>query len=677
MSEKNLQYLTSQIDEESLPAKDLAGLFERRTEEYRDKVIYHYLEDGLNETSRITFGEMNRQVKAVAAYLQQKYRKGDRAVMLYPSGINFIVSLFGCFYSGIIGVPAYPPRKNRLFDRFEAIMKDSAPSFILTTEKIKQDLVKNFPEEPVLKGLEIITYEEAIETSGEGWENPGIEPGDTAMLQYTSGSTGMPNGVILTHRNILHNSEFIKQAFGHDENSMGVNWLPGFHDMGLIGALMQPPYLGATNAIIPPATFLMRPQNWLKAIGKFRATTAGGPNFGFDYCVDKVSEEDLAEIDLSTVNPLYTGAEPVRKKTLEQFTRKFSRCGFTIDKFYPCYGMAESVLIVTGVELGDKPLYFNADSKALEKGLVKEGEGNDGTITLVGCGRPWAGTSVAIVDAENRSVLPGGRVGEIWTMGPSVAQGYRNQPGNTKETFEAFLADGRGPWLRTGDLGFIHQGQLFITGRIKDLIIIRGRNHYPQDIELSVQESHEAINKGLVAAFPVEKETGEELVVTAEIKRTHLRDLNAGEVLATIRSALSSVHQLEAAAIVLLRTNSIPITSSGKIQRFECRNQYLEGTLQTVAAWERPAGEKSAVIPDEEFIIAWMKEWIAGKLDIDKDTIDETLPVDKLGLDSVMAVVMAKDAEEEFGMEWPLDLFLEETTLEKIAQKGRELLGAG
>lgn len=669
-----LQRLSSTIDPKILPAGNLVELFEKRTGERPEKMIYSFLEDGLNVASSITYGEMNSRAKSIAAYLQKHHEKGDRALMLFPSGIEFIVSLVGCFYSGIIAVPAYPPKKNRLFERFEAIANDCSPAVILTTEKIHSDLVKNFPGEDVLQNVQYAVYEEIADKYADEWEDPDVGSRDIAMLQYTSGSTGMPNGVILTHENILYNSEFIKQAFGHDENLVGVNWLPGFHDMGLIGALLQPLYVGGCNYIIPPNVFLMRPQNWLKAIGKYKAITAGGPNFAYEYCVDRVKDEDLEEIDLSTVNPLFSGAEPVRKHTLKKFTDKFKNTGLSEKQFYPCYGMAESVLIITGGELNDPPLYFHAEVADLLNGLVTGKEYEDDAATFVGCGRPMAGTDIAIVDTRTLDVAPGGIIGEIWVKGPSVAPGYWNQPGKTKETFNASLPDGSGPWLRTGDLGFIEEGQLFITGRMKDLIIVRGRNYHPTDIELTVEGAHEAVNKGSVAAFPVETKKGEQLAVAAEIKRTFLRELNEDEVFAAIRSAVTEDHQLEAAAIVLLRTNTLPKTSSGKIQRFECRNQYLEGTLHTVGSWKQPETEMTLPNRDEELIIAWMKNWIAEKLDIEKDGIDETVPVDKLGLDSVMAVVMAQDAEEEFGIEWPLDLFLEETTLEKIAKKGRELL---
>lgn len=668
------QILTSPIDEKLLPEGTIVDVFELRTANSPDKTIYYFLEDGINVKEEITYAEMNRKVKGMAAYLQANYKKGDRALLLFPNGLEFIISLFACFYSGIVGVPAYPPRKNRLFRRFESIINDCDPAFILATSRIRDDLQKNFSTEPSLKEKKIEVYEEIENLEPENWTMPDLDPDDLVFLQYTSGSTGTPNGVMLTHRNLIVNSEFIKQAFGHDEDVICVHWLPGFHDMGLIGALLQPLYCGGSNTIIPPGVFLMRPQSWLKAISKFRATTSGGPNFSFDYCVDRIKDEDIEGLDLTSVNPFYSGAEPVREKTLENFAERFKGTGLKKSQFYPCYGMAESVLIITGTVLDEEPLYFHVDKEALKKGQVKETSGDDNSTSFVGCGKPFMGATVAIVDTEKYTIAERGSIGEIWTMGPSVTKGYWNNPERTRETFEAYLDDGSGPWLRTGDLGFIEKGQLFITGRKKDLIIIRGRNYHPTDIELSVEETHQAINKGSVAAFSVDTDHGEQLAVAAEIKRTFLRDFDKDEVFDAIRSAITSDYQVEAYAIELLYTNSLPKTSSGKIQRFECRNGFMDGTLKSITSWKNPSLNKPALAIGEDTILTWMKEWIAGKLDIDKDTIDETVPVDKLGLDSVMAVVMAKDAEEEFGIEWPLDLFLEETTLERIAKKGSELL---
>lgn len=668
-----------------VPWESLVGMFEANSARHPGKVIYYFLEDGLNETSRVTFGEMNQRVRSIAAALQQRYHKGERALMLFPPGIEFIVALFGCFYAGVIGVPAYPPRKNRLFERFGAIVNDCSPSLILTTQKIREDIRKNFSGEKCLEDIDFLVYED-VETGMESlWREPVIDPADIALLQYTSGSTGTPNGVMVSHRNILQNSAFIANAFGHDENAFGVNWLPGFHDMGLIGALMQPPFLGATNAIIPPNIFLQRPMNWLRAISKYRATTAGGPNFALDFCVERMKHEELEGVDLGTVRPFYCGAEPIRKETLERFAAAFHPYGFRPDQLYPCYGLAESVLIVTGGALDEAPVTCTVDASALEKGRVLLVDtGHPHARAFVSCGYPWQGTRIAIVDSALSIVNVEGKVGEIWVSGPSVAQGYWNKPEETEKTFRAYLADtGEGPFLRTGDLGFIHEGHLYISGRIKDLIIIRGLNHYPHDIEHTVSGAHDALQSGAIAAFSIEDEGVEHLALACEIRRTHMRDLDAEAVFLAIRQAVAEVHQLQVHAIALVRTGTIPKTSSGKIQRLTARKEFLNNELELLDSWK--AEHPSTTTQHSELstqhstlntqqIESWLLSWMSKELNIAADRIDVTKPVTAYGLDSMKAVILARDAEDHFGIEWPLEMFLEETTVQSLAIKGKTLL---
>ncbi len=327
MTDNSLQILTSSYNNEDLPASDLVDLVEFWAGKSPEKVLYYLLDDGENETERITYGQFRQKVISIASTIQTKAAKGDRVLLLFPTGIDFICSLFGCFYAGVIGVPTYPPRKNRMFSRFQGIIQDASPACILCTSKIHDIIHNNFADEDCLKGVEFIIHENITNESSNRWEKPVINPEDIAILQYTSGSTGRPRGVMVSHDNIIRNSQFIKVAFGHSEHLVGANWLPGFHDMGLIGTLMQFIYSGGSNVIIPPNEFLMRPHNWLKAITRFKATTVGGPNFALDYCVDRVNEEQKNEIDLSTVNPFFCGSEPIRKASLEKFTRYFSECG--------------------------------------------------------------------------------------------------------------------------------------------------------------------------------------------------------------------------------------------------------------------------------------------------------------------------------------------------------------
>jgi acyl-CoA synthetase (AMP-forming)/AMP-acid ligase II/acyl carrier protein len=672
------QILVSGSENVYVPDNTIVEVCERNAGRNPGKILYYFLEDGLNETSRITFGEMQLRAKAIAGELQTKYTKGDRALMLFPPGIEFIVSLFGCFYSGIIAVPAYPPRKNRLFERFESIVNDSRPSVIITTRKLKEDIQKNFYDKKCLQGIDILEYEEIGDEKVELFRDPGLTGDDLALLQYTSGSTGTPHGVMVSHRNIIVNSEFIRQAFRHDENLMGVNWLPGFHDMGLIGALLQPLYVGGSNAIIPPNSFLLRPMNWLRAISKYRSDTAGGPNFALDFCVSHFKADELEGADLSSVKPFFCGAEPIRKETLERFCETFKPYHFRPEQLYPCYGLAESVLIVTGGHLDEKPVYLHVNAGDIEKGIVTPVSPDDPeSRAFVSNGFPWLGTTVAIVDPASCKINPAGVIGEIWVSGPSITKGYWNNPEETERTFRAYLADtGEGPFLRTGDLGFIHDGHLYISGRIKDLIIIRGLNHYPHDIEHTAELAHEALQTGAVAAFSVDIDNEERLVIAGEVKRTFLRDLKPGEVFESVMEAVAENHQLQVYSIVLLKPGSLPKTSSGKIQRYACKTEYLRNELEIIANQttdRRPeTGDRRPSTADQ--IQDWLIAWMVKELKISRGSIDIDKQITAYGLDSLKAVVLARDAEDYFGVEWPLELFLEETSVRQIAAKGRDLM---
>ncbi len=673
----NLQFLNSEEYKEGFPGENLRDILEKYASETPDKVLFYFLEDGFNEKEHITYAQMSSLAKNMAARLLTKYEKGDRLLMLFPPGIEFIVGLFTCFYAGIIAVPAYPPRKNRMFSRFEAIINDCQPAAILTTRKIYEDIYKNFLRKDVFKEVAFIIYEEILSEDVIHYNDPGIETDDIVLLQYTSGSTGRPNGVILNHKNILYNSEFIRQAFGHKKGLKTVHWLPAFHDMGLIGGIIQPFYMHGANIIIPPNSFLSRPMSWPRAVSKYKANTSGGPNFSFNYCVERMNTEELEGIDLSGVRPFYCGAEPIRKDTLVKFAEAYKDYNFNSDQFYPCYGLAESTLIVSGGELYDEPKYLTVDALELEKGYIKEVENEDNSSrTFVGCGFPWAGTKIAIVEPESKEIHPPGKIGEIWVSGPSVAMGYWNNPELSEKTFQAVTKDGQGPFLRTGDLGFIHDFQLYVTGRMKDLIIIRGLNYSPEDIEFTAISSHDTLQSGAGAAFSVDAEHEEVLVFVCEVKRAAMRDLVAEEVMEAIRQSISENHQIRVSAIALLRPGSIPKTSSGKIQRHAARKEFLANELDILVKWEvNPevyaspgSGHPTGTVNQ------WIKVWMGKELHIDPASIDENKPVSVYGMDSMKTVILARDAEDYFGVEFPLDLLMEATTVAKIAELGRRFL---
>jgi acyl-CoA synthetase (AMP-forming)/AMP-acid ligase II len=494
-------------------SESLVEIISKRAELQPDNVVYRYLGDGVNETESFTFKEIDRVARSIAQALSRKLNKGDRVLLLFPQGLQYVAALYGCFYGGFIAIPAYPPRRNREMDRINSIIEDSGAAAGLVTEEVFKTIERNFAEDELLKGMEWFEYEKISNDP----EPPAIktfpEPDQVAFIQYTSGSTGNPKGVMITHKNIIYNSDFIRRSFGFDENTIGMNWLPIFHDMGLVGGIFQAAFLGLINIGMPPVAFLKNPLNWLKAIDKYKATTGGGPNFSYDYCVQKIKPEEVEGLDLSSIKNFYCGGEPVRRKTFEDFPKAFAGAKVRTNQMFAVYGMAETTLIVTGKDPAAEPSFVRVDQEALSKNKLVFVTKNEKGIDLVSNGHVWMETRVKIVNPETFEEVDENGIGEVWISGPTVAKGYWNKPEENKRTFEAYTANGDGPWLRSGDLGFMYKEELYITGRLKDLIIIRGVNYYPNDIEYSVQQSHEAFRPNAGAAFSLSKEGVEKLVI--------------------------------------------------------------------------------------------------------------------------------------------------------------------
>ena len=672
------QLLASGLDGTVFPARTMVERLLQHDKNIPQKIVYILLDDSINEKESITYGELVVKARAIAKTPRDKGNKGNRMSLLFPTGIEFITSFFGCLFAGMVAVPTYPPKRNKANERFHAIIDDSSPAFIISTRDIYEEVNGN----DLLGDSHVIgswlIFEDIDPALSPSWKDPEITEDDLALLQYTSGSTGTPNGVMVSHGNIIYNSEFIRQSFGFDEHSVGVNWLPNFHDMGLIGCLIQAAYLGATNVIIPPLSFLKNPANWFRAVSKYNATTAGGPNFAFDYCIEKITDEDLSEFSLESLRTLYCGAEPVRDRTMKLFTQKFRASGFQASQLFPVYGMAEVVLILSGGDFRAEPVYLSLDTRELENNRVQETKQGDHSRTFTACGYPWVGMQVAIIDPETRIPSQEGMIGEIWASGPSVAQGYWNDPETTDRIFNAYIAGSEnGPWLRTGDLGFIHNGQLYVSGRLKDLIIIRGANYFPNDIEHTVENAHEAIRQNACAAFSSDINGEEQLVVAAELERNFMRNLPENEVMESISENIFREYNIQPHAIVLIRAGSILKTSSGKIQRSAVRNAWKHDELNIVAKWERPLlqQEKAAGLPFRPaYIREWLINWMSQKLEINPDNIDPDKPVSAYGLDSISAVSLERDVREQFGIEWPIESFLKENTVNQLVAEGIELL---
>ena len=534
------------------------------------------------EEHSLTYAELDSLARSGAAKLLEHCAPGDRALLIYQPGLDYVIALFACLYAGVISVPSYVPRPNRPLSRLEAIMANAEPKVALTTRELLNAPKGMFRQQPLANLPRLATNDIPADASVE-FSVPWISAETPVILQYTSGSTASPKGVTLTHGNIVDNTAAIEKNFPLSSESSTVFWLPPYHDMGLIGGILQPLCTGFPVCLMSPVAFLQRPSRWLQTISRLRATCSGGPNFAYDLCVRRVSDEEMGEMDLSSWKIAFNGAEPIRKQTLDDFSEKFARCGFQRSSFHPCYGLAESTLMATGMDRDRTGLQFqNLSRTALEKDQIQPPLANDDECTLVSSGCAAGNQEIRIVDPASAESLPSERVGEVWISGPSIAAGYWGRPKETEETFRAHLATGEGPFLRTGDLGFLQGSQLYITGRIKDLIIIRGQNYYPHDLEFTAQRCHPALQPSSAAAFSVQRDGIEQLILTQEVDgRLNPGDLK--EITARISASISETHDLHVDQIILVKPWTIPRTTSGKIQRYLCRAAYVAGTLQTLS----------------------------------------------------------------------------------------------
>ncbi len=654
-----------------------------RAAEVPDWPLYTFLADGEVEVERLTHASLDQAAGRIAAALRAVAAPGERALLLYPPGLDFIAAFFGCLYAGVVAVPAYPPHPRRDSPRLRAIARDAAPAVVLTTSALRATAGPRMAQAPELEGAVWLATDDLPAAD---WREPAPAADDLAFLQYTSGSTALPKGVMVSHGNLVHNERMIGAAFAQDAGSVVVGWLPLYHDMGLIGNVLQPLASGGRCVLMAPVAFLQRPRRWLEAISRYGATTSGGPNFAYDLCVRRVPEGEREGLDLASWRVAYNGAEPVRAETLERFAAAFGACGFRRESFYPCYGLAEATLFVAGGAPGGGYRVRSVDAAALERHrAVPPAEGAP-IRELVGCGGAWEGQRIAIVmpdvGPDTGSELPPGRIGEIWVSGPSVAQGYWRRPGQTAHDFRAVLASApEGPrFLRTGDLGFVLDGELFVTGRLKDLVILRGRNHYPQDLELTAERAHPALRAGSGAAFAVDVEGEERLVLVYEVDRHPGASVDA--IADAVRRAVAEEHEVQVHRVVLVRAGTVPKTSSGKIQRRACRAAELGNTLAVVGASLEPKVEErtaattalaadslAALDPAERraALVADLQARAARLLGV--AGADPARPLTELGMDSLAAVELKAEVEAAFGVAIPLAELAEGVSLEGVAEQ--------
>ena len=657
---------------------NLVSILNYRSEQTPEQIAYIFLKDGEKQEHKITYGQLCQNAKSIATYLQASVPQDSRALLLYPQGLDFISAFLGCLYAGIIAVPVYPPKSNQKMTRLESIIKDSAPHIILTTsfllENIKNKLTNGFN----LSDIQWLTTDTVNTGEASNWILTNISNDSLALLQYTSGSTGKPKGVMISHENIIYNSGYIQEAGNITTSDIAISWLPTFHDMGLIFGVIQPLYTGFLGVIMSPESFLQKPILWLEAITQYHGTISGSPNLGYSLCTQKISPEQQQSLDLHRWRIAYSGSEPIRKKTLEEFSDNFNKTGFQSHYFYPCYGMAEATLMISGCSPNNEPVYFNAELKALEEGYAVEVDlDNKNNKQIVGCGHALLDTDIRIVDPNNLIQCLDNQVGEVWVHSSSVAQGYWNQEEKTVETFQAKLIEtGNKNFLRTGDLGFMRDRELFITSRLKDLIIIWGRNHYPQDIEFSVQQSHKALRLDCGAAFVIEVDNQEKLVIVQEVERTFLVKLDVDEVVSAIRETVSLNHDLQVYAIALIKPASIPKTSSGKIQRYACRQKFLQSDLAIVGEWRQNIADIDLSLDveaihegvvDQETIEGWLTTKIANSLGLVPEEIDPEESFASYGLDSSVALGLTGDLAAWLNLELETILFWEYPKISRLA----------
>ncbi len=564
-----------------------------------DRTACIFLPDHGGE-EKLSYGELDRRARAVAVVLSESGAIGERAFLFYPPGQDYLVAFLGCLYAGVVAIPAYPPdptRLDRTLPRLMAIMHNARPRHVLTTAAIRVLAAGMFQIAPELAKMDWLATDTVEPDAAERYQAPVWNSQMLAFLQYTSGSTGHPKGVMLDHGNLLANLDMIQRNFGMRSDDKVASWLPPYHDMGLIGTILEPLYVGGQAILLSPMGFLRKPRRWLEAITQYRANVTGGPNFGYDLCVRKIPKEQRAGLDLSMLEVAFVGAEPIRARTLKSFAEAFAPCGFRKSSYLPCYGLAEATLLVSGAAGENSDIRgggyrtMSVDKADYEAGQIRLSEDPTANLSITGSGHMSPALDIQIVDPNTLRICDAGQVGEIWLAGPSIARGYWEREEDTRNIFGAQLTDGQsGNYLRTGDLGFLRGRELFICGRRKDLIIIRGRNLHPQDIEAVVESSHAQLRPGCCAAFSVEIKDEERLVIAVEVAAPQLSPIASEEIHGAVQEAVAMAHGLRIDELVLLPPGTIAKTSSGKIQRRACRTAFLDGSLQRVLISGLPSG---------------------------------------------------------------------------------------
>lgn len=634
-----------------------------------NKIAFRYVQDLGIPPQELSNKDLWQKSAAIANFLLGVADSGSRIMLLFPPGIDYIKAFYGCLLAGMVAVPLYPPRRNVKSDRIINVAKSCQSVIALTSELEMANTQASWVKQNTT-GLSLCFYStDTIATSAHDFIPLDIDPSVPAFLQYTSGSTGIPKGVIITHENIMANVSYLSAMASGTQQDVFVNWLPLFHDLGLVTAVLWPVYLGASSTLMAPATFVGNPGAWLKTISHYRGSMCGAPNFAYDLCTDKVSDADLSSLDLSCWRVAYNAAEPVRAETLNKFLNRFSHCGFKEEAFYPGYGMAEATVFITGGNSAVKPTHISVNKKTiLEHKLELVDEADLMATTLVSCGTSMLPHDVRIVDPNTGCELSDGNVGEIWFSGPSVSPGYWGLAELSGATFNQKIVGqdiNANCYLKTGDLGVIWSGELFVTGRIKDLIILRGRNYYPQDLEASTAAAHAAVRQGYCAAFSVSEGNIEQLFVVAEIERKYVRTINTEEVVSAVRQRVALDHQVSVDYVVLLKPYKIPVTSSGKIQRSLTRKLFLAKELDIIAQ-AKSVSVNTYVAPSSEIESLLSAIW-CSVLELDRIGIADNFF--DLGGSSLKALEASAEVRKKFdSIDIDIEQLMEFPTIAQLAR---------
>lgn len=688
-------------------------------------MLYRFLSSEDDSIQTMTYGALAEQAKAIAVTLQQKkLQPGDRVILIYPPGLELISAYFGCLYAGITAVPVYPPLTPYLVEKLQRVLVNSQSKLLLTTSSIQEKLqqlklLKQITFVPILKKLAQHYFAKRLDLAqwdvekinwlstndidsqlAKQWQSLAIKGDHLAFLQYTSGSTGHPKGVMLTHSNLLNNLSILHQVCRGGRNSSGVNWLPPYHDMGLIGVILLAIFMGCSSTLMSPISFLRNPKKWLKAISDYRVSICAAPNFAYDYCVSKIKEEDRVGLDLSSWEVALNGAEPIHFETLERFYQAFKQCGFRKEAIFPCYGLAEATLYVSGSGCMNGFQYNYFSDLGLQQNRVEPLEKNAlKAKAIVSCGIP--SQEVVIVDPNTCERCAPNAIGEIWIKGPSVAKGYWQNAEETEAVFHARIQpSGQDEFLRTGDLGFLYQGQLYITGRIKDLIIIHGMNYYPQDIEHTVNHSHSSIRNGCTAAFTVTTSSldskiltsiskslvtsstskfidEEKIIIVTELTPNHEKsEENYRKICEVISQAIAENHELAVHSILLIKAKTLPKTTSGKLRRRHTKTLFENQQLDVLFQWQ--AGEiqipKTEIREPATAMEAELLE-MCSKLLERPVTLDENFSY--LGVDSLLATQLLSRIREQYDVELPIHNLFECKSISDLAKLIEKTKNAG